>query len=83
VVILVRLLMRQHGDPTLATILARLRCQPCKGTPTPVFSMRAVVNILWWDAAELAIELVPRQQFSMRLSRARGSGGESEMQHVS
>jgi hypothetical protein len=47
VVIPVRgLLMCQHGDPTFATILARLRCQSCKGNPCLRFScVHAVVNI--------------------------------------
>jgi hypothetical protein len=62
VVIPVRLLMRQHGDPTFATILARLRCRRCKGAPAPVFLCAGGREHTGGVPPDWAIELVPRHR---------------------
>ena len=62
VVIPVRLLMRQHGDPTFATILARLRCQRCKGTPAPVYLCAGGREYNGGASPDWAIELVPKRR---------------------
>jgi hypothetical protein len=62
VIIPVRLLIRQHGDPTFATILARLRCQPCKGAPAPVFLCAGGREHTGGAPPDWAIELVPRRR---------------------
>jgi hypothetical protein len=61
VVIPVRLLIRQHGSPTFATILARLRCQRCKGTPAPVFLCAGGREHTGGAPPDWAIELVPKR----------------------
>jgi hypothetical protein len=60
VVIPVRLLIRQHGDPTFATILARLRCQRCKASPAPVFLCAGGREHTGGAPPDWAIELIPR-----------------------
>jgi hypothetical protein len=60
VVIPIRMLLRDHGDLTFATTLARLRCQRCKGAPAPVYLCAGGREYAGGPASDWAIELVPR-----------------------
>jgi hypothetical protein len=62
IVIPVRLLMREHGDQTFAAVLARLRCQRCKGSPAPVYLCAGGREHAGGAPADWAIELVPRRR---------------------
>jgi hypothetical protein len=62
VIIPVQLLMRQQGDMTFAAILARLRCQRCKGAPIPVYLCAGGREYAGGAEPDWAIELVPKRR---------------------
>ena len=58
----VRLLLQEHGDPTFAELLRRLRCQRCKRAPCPVYLCAGAREHNGGATPDWAIELVPKRQ---------------------